>query len=99
KAALTEFHGAHARDAGALAGFVLALVGLLLKPEGRAPLLWVGTSGSFAEAGLPYARGLLRSFGIAPQDFLLAEAPRPLDALRIAEEAAALKTLAAVVVE
>lgn len=99
KAALTEIHGRQARDAGTVAGFVLALVGLLLKQASPAPLLWIGTSGFFAEAGLPYAHGLSRLFGISPCNLLLAEAPKPVDALWIAEEAAALKTLAAVVVE
>lgn len=99
KGALTEIHGRHVRDAGAVAGFVLALLSLLFKQAPLAPLLWIGTSGFFAEAGLPYAHGLLRLFGIAPQSLLFAEAPKPVDALWIAEEAAALKTLAAVVIE
>jgi len=99
KGALTEIHGRHVRDAGAVAGFVLALLSLLLRQAPLAPLLWIGTSGFFAEAGLPYAHGLSRLFGIAPQTLLFAEAPKPLDALWVAEEAAALKTLSAVVVE
>lgn len=99
KAALTEIHGRQARDAGAGAGFVLALTGLLLKHAPAAPVLWIGTSGFFAEAGLPYAHGLFRLFGIAPKDLLLAEASKPVDALWIAEEAAALKPLSAVVLE
>lgn len=99
RAALTEIHGSHMRDAGAVAGFVLALLGLLFKQAPMAPLLWIGTSGFFAEAGFPYAHGLSRLFGIAPQSLLFAEAPKPADALWIAEEAAALKMLAAVVVE
>jgi protein ImuA len=99
KAALTEIHGRHVRDAGTVAGFLLALVGLLMKQAMAAPILWIGTSGFFAEAGLPYAHGLLKLFGIAPKDLLLAEAPKPVDALWIAEEAAALKELAAVVLE
>jgi protein ImuA len=99
KGALTEIHGRHARDAGAVAGFLLALLSLFLKQAPLAPLLWIGTSGFFAEAGFPYAHGLFRLFGIAPQTLLFAEAPKAVDALWIAEEAAALKTLAAVVVE
>ncbi len=99
KAALTEIHGRQARDAGAVAGFVLALVSLVLKQALPAPVLWIGTSGFFAEAGLPYAHGLSRLFGIGPQDLLFAEAPRPVDTLWIAEEAAALKTLATVIIE
>jgi len=99
KPALTEIHGRQGRDAGAVAGFVLALAGLLLKQALLAPVLWVGTSGFFNEAGLPYAHGLLKLFGIAPDKLLLAQAPRPVDALWIAEEAAALKALSAVVLE
>jgi protein ImuA len=99
KAALTEIHGRQSRDAAAVAGFALALIGLFLKQTLAAPLLWIGTSDFFAEAGLPYAHGLLRLFGITPRHLLLAEAPKPVDALWIAEEAAALKELAAVVIE
>lgn len=99
KAALTEIHGRQVRDTGAVAAFVLGLIGLLLKQAPVAPVLWIGTSSFFAEAGLPYAHGLLKLFGIAPKDLLLAEAPKPVDALWIAEEAAALKELAAVVLE
>jgi protein ImuA len=99
KAALTEIHGRQVRDGGAVAGFVLALVSRLLKQAIAAPVLWIGTSGFFAEAGLPYAHGLLKLFGVAPKDLLLAEAPKPVDALWIAEEAAALKELAVVVLE
>jgi protein ImuA len=99
KAALTEIHGRHARDAGNATGFVLALIALLLREAPPAPVLWIGTSGLFAETGLPYAHGLSGGFGIKPEILLLAEAPKPVDALWIAEEAAALKTLAAVVIE
>jgi protein ImuA len=99
KAALTEIHGRQVRDAGAVAGFVLALAGLLLKQALIGPILWIGTSSFFAEVGLPYAHGLLKLFGIAPKDLLLAEAPKPVEALWIAEEAAALKELAVVVLE
>lgn len=96
---MTEIHGRHMRDAGAVGGFVLALASLLMERKLRAPMLWIGTSSFFAEAGQPYAHGLSRLFGIAPKDFLLAEAPKPADALWIAEEAAALKELAVVVLE
>lgn len=99
KAALTEVRGSQARDAGAVAGFTLALVSLLAKEVPAAPVLWIGTSGFFAEAGLPYAHGLSRLFGIDPQRLLLAQAPKPVDALWIAEHAATLKVLAAIVLE
>ncbi|WP_144378615.1 ImuA family protein [Mesorhizobium amorphae] len=100
KAALTEFHGVETRDAGTVAGFALALAGLLLKPtENPAPILWVGTTEIFREAGFPYARGLEANFGIAPKNLLYAEAPKITDALWIAEEAAGLSALSAVVLE
>lgn len=100
KAALTEIHGRQMRDAGAVVGFVLALAGLLLKgsPE-KQPLLWIATGGLFAEAGFPYLHGISRLFGIAGDSLLFAEAAKPVDALWIAEEAAALKRLSAVVLE
>lgn len=100
KAALTEIHGAETRDAGAVAGFALALAGLILKVSDKAlPLLWIGTSEIFHEAGLPYAPGLVRDFGIAPDALLFSEVPKLLDALWVAEEAARLPALAAVLIE
>ncbi|MFE0017290.1 ImuA family protein [Mesorhizobium sp. NPDC059054] len=100
KAALTELHGAETRDAGTVAGFALALACLLLKKtETPAPILWVGTTEIFREAGFPYARGLEAGFGIAPESLLYAEAPKTTDALWIAEEGAGLTALSAVVLE
>jgi protein ImuA len=100
KAALTEIHGAQTRDAGAVAGFALALAGLVLKGQKtRLPLLWISTSEIFREAGFPYAVGLARDFGIAPEALLFSEASKLADALWIAEEAARLSALAAVVIE
>jgi protein ImuA len=100
KAALTEIHGAETRDAGAVAGFALALASLMLKGrKAGLPLLWIGTSEIFREAGFPYAAGLTRDFGIAPEALLFSEAPKLADALWIAEEAARLSALAAVVIE
>jgi len=100
KAALTEIHGRQMRDAGAAAGFVLALAGLLMKrSREKEPLLWIATAGMIAEAGFPYMHGISRLFGIAGESLLFAEAPKPVDALWIAEEAAALKRLSAVVLE
>lgn len=99
KAALSEIHGAETRDAGAVAGFTLALVSLILKQQPRLPVLWIGTSEIFREAGFPYARGLHTSFGIEPGELLFSEAPRLVDALWVAEEAARLTALAAVILE
>jgi protein ImuA len=99
-AALTEIHGAETRDAGAVAGFVLSLVCLLLKQaEDKAPILWIGTAEVFREAGPPYALGLCGRFGISPEDLLVAEVPKLVDALWVAEEAARLKALSVVLLE
>jgi len=100
RAALTEIHGAETRDAGLAAGFALALASLVQKGLDRSrPLLWVGTSEIFREAGLPYATGLARDFGIVPEALLFSEAPKLADALWVAEEAARLTALCAVLVE
>jgi protein ImuA len=100
RAALTEVHGRQVREAGAASGFVLALAALLMKQaDASRPLLWIGTGDMFAEAGLPHLHGIARLFGIAAGSLLFAEAQKPVDALWIAEEAAALKSLAAVVLE
>lgn len=100
RAALTEIHGLETRDAGAAAGFVLALASLLLaQADERLPVLWIGTSEIFREAGLPYPIGLGQRFGIGPGDLLVSEAPRLTDALWVAEEAARLKALSAVFLE
>jgi len=99
KAALSEIHGLETRDAGAVAGFALSLVSLILKEKQGLPILWVGTAEIFHEAGLPYARGLHALFGIEPEQLLFSEAPKLLDALWIAEEAARMTAFAAVILE
>lgn len=97
-AALIEVHAAETRNAGAAAGFVLALASRILHSQ-TLPLLWIGTAELFREAGLPYAPGLADRFGIPPARLLVSKAPRLLDALWIAEEAARLSALGAVVIE
>lgn len=99
KAALSEIHGLETRDAGAVAGFGLSLVSLILKEKQGLPILWIGTAEIFHEAGLPYARGLHTLFGIAPEQLLFSEAPKLLDALWVAEEAARMTAFAAVILE
>ncbi|CAN7215228.1 ImuA family protein [Mesorhizobium sp. LjNodule214] len=99
KAALSEIHGAETRDAGAVAGFALSLTSLILRQEPHLPVLWIGTSEIFREAGFPYARGLHGLFGIEPEQLLFSEAPKLVDALWIAEEAARMTALAAVILE
>ncbi|WP_235984472.1 ImuA family protein [Mesorhizobium neociceri] len=98
KAALSEIHGLETRNAGAVAGFVLSLVSLILKGQAL-PVLWIGTSEIFREAGFPYAKGLQGLFGIAPEQLLFSEAPKLTDALWVAEEAAKMTALAAVILE
>ncbi|MCA0050468.1 hypothetical protein LB577_26555 [Mesorhizobium sp. B283B1A] len=99
KAALSEIHGLETRDAGAVAGFALSLTSLILKQARGLPILWIGTTEIFREAGFPYARGLHASFGIEPEQLLFSEAPRLVDALWVAEEAARMTALAAVILE
>jgi protein ImuA len=101
EAALTEIHGGEVRDAGAVAAFSLALAGLLLNQgeKKRLPILWIGINQVFAEMGFPYAPGLVSFCGISPEEFLVAPAPKLVDALWIAEEAARLKELSAVFLE
>lgn len=97
-AALTEIHTAQTRDAATAAAFALALCAHL--PVGpKRPLLWIGTSEIFREAGLPYAPGLLGGFGIAPESLLVSTVRQLSDALWVAEEAARLPALAAVILE
>ncbi|MER9329508.1 hypothetical protein [Mesorhizobium sp. M0488] len=99
KAALSEIHGTQTRDAGAVAGFALSLTSLILRQAQGLPVLWIGTTEIFREAGFPYAKGLHASFGIQPEQLLFSEAPRLVDALWIAEEAARMTALAAVILE
>lgn len=101
RAALTEIHGAQIRDAGTVTGFALSLAGPILQRAGAAsaPILWIGTTEIFRETGLPYLPGLCGHFGIASEELLVAEVPKLVDALWIAEEAAGLKALSAVLLE
>ena len=100
KAALTELHGREGRNAGAVAGFALGLISLLLKGLSVIePIVWISVAGFFREAGHPYAPGLLQRFGIAPQHLLVAETRKLEEALWLAEEAASLGRLAAIILE
>jgi protein ImuA len=103
--ALTEIHGGEVRDAGAVAGFALALAGLVLKTrkagggENRFPVLWIGAAQGFGETGFPYAPGIAALCGLSPDELLVSQASKLVDALWIAEEAAGLKELCAVILE
>lgn len=96
---LLEIQGSATRDAGAAVGFTLALSRLLATGKRDAPLLWIGTSEIFREAGRPYAPGLAARFGLSAEHLLIAEAERLSDVLWIAEEAARLDALQAVLLE
>jgi protein ImuA len=98
-AGLIEIHGSQTRDAGAVAGFALALASLLLKEKAAGPLLWIGTAGIFSETGFPYLPGLYARFGIGPDAFLFCGPDRLQDTLWIAEEAARLNALSATFLE
>ncbi len=99
-AALVEIHGRETRDAGVVAGFALAMVALARRQATvKAPLLWVTAGETFPEAGSPYAPGILHRFGLPPKALLVAQGRRLEDALWVAEEAAALGALSAVLLE
>lgn len=98
--ALTEIHGRQTRDAGAVAGFTLALCARTRKADSReSPLLWITCSEVIAEAGRPYAPGLIHRFGFSASSILLADIHRLEDALWVAEEAASLSGFSAVILE
>ncbi len=99
KAALTEIHAIESRTSGLSAGFMMALATLAAKVRGNDPLLWIGTSEIFREAGFPYATGMAGQFGLPLARMLFAEAPKLADALWIAEEAARLSMVACVILE
>ena len=98
-AGLIEVHASAVREAGAAAGFVLALLRRLPVMQIAAPLLWIGTSEIFREAGRPYAPGLAEGFGLQPENLLIAEAEKLPDVLWIAEEAAKLDAFLAILLE
>lgn len=86
---LIELHSEAVRDSAATIGFALALSHLRDKiDKANAPLLWIGTTEIFREAGRPHAPGLASRFALAPSRLLVAEASKLVDALWIAEEAA-----------
>lgn len=85
-AGLTELRLEETRDAGAGAGFAVAL-GILAGASVRRPLVWIGERHVFGEAGRASAAGL-RTLGLDPRA-LLVVAPRRLEeAIWAGEEAA-----------
>lgn len=97
-AGLTEIHAPGTPDAGAAAAFVLSLVHLLIDKT-SSPILWVGMAESFREAGYPYPPGMRFLHGIDPARLLVAQADRLADVLWIAEQAACLDGLSAILLE
>lgn len=93
-AGLTEFCAATARDAGALTGFVLAL---LTRGRLAGPVFWIDCGPVGHEAGLLSGQGR-QAVAPGPDGDLLLALPRRLpDALWMCEEAAATPGLGAVV--
>jgi protein ImuA len=96
--ALTEIVSPATRDGAAAAGFALGLASRLVR-ERHLPLLWIGTAEIFREAGFPYPPALGHAFGIGPERLLLGTGAKLTDALWMAEEAAALPDIGALILE
>ncbi len=96
-AGLTEIHLDETRDGGTLAGFALALaIRFGARPD--KPLLWIGDSLAFSEAGLPYWPGLA-GFGLDPSALCIVRTRRLEDAAWAGEEAAASSALTMAILE
>lgn len=95
-AGLSEIHGRLTRDAGAVSGLALALAVLA---AGNGPVVWIATSEMLREAGDPYLPGIAALYGIRPGRLLVAQAARIADVLWIAEEAASLEAVGAILLE
>lgn len=99
RAGLIEIHGESMRDGGAVAGFALGLIALMMTADSCAPLLWIATQDVLRESGRPYAPGLMQRFGIPAARLLMAGSARPVETLWIAEEAANAAVFCAVMLE
>ncbi len=96
-AGLTEIHLDETRNGGTLAGFALALaIRFGARPD--KPLLWIGDSLAFSEAGLPYWPGLA-GFGLDPSALCVVRTRRLEDAAWAGEEAAASSALTMAILE
>lgn len=95
-AGLSEIHGRLTRDAGAVSGLAVALAA---RAAGSRPVVWIATAEMLREAGHPYLPGITALCGIRPGRLLLAQAARLADVLWIAEEAAGLEAVGAVLLE
>lgn len=97
--ALTEIIGRQSRDAAVTSGFAMALATLAARENPDFPVLWIGLTKFFHEAGLPFAPGFTRLFGFCPQQFLLVQPNHIEDALWAAEEAAIQGKFSAILLE
>ncbi len=95
-AGLSEIHGRLTRDAGAVSGLALAFAALA---AGNGPVVWIATAEMLHEAGDPYLPGIAALYGIRPGQLLVAQAARIADVLWIAEEAASLEAVGAILLE
>jgi protein ImuA len=95
-AGLSEIHGRLTRDAGAVCGFALALAALA---AGGRPVVWIASFEMLREAGDPYLPGVAALCGIGAGRLLTASAAKPADVLWIAEEAASLASIGAILLE
>ncbi|WP_246191217.1 hypothetical protein [Aureimonas leprariae] len=86
RAGLAELHGDDTQGVGAATGFALAL-GILFGASPERPLIWIGTTLAFREAGKLHGPGLL-DIGLDPRAFLCVGTSRLADAVWAAEEAA-----------
>lgn len=101
RGALVEVTSGETRDAGAAAGFGLALAGIYCAGNtGKVlPLLWIGTLDVLNEAGMPYLGGLHALLGGGIFRLFLARAGHTAEALWMAEEAVRTAGIGAVLVE
>lgn len=95
-AGLSEIHGRLTRDAGAVTGLALALAA---RAAGTRPVVWIATCEMLREAGDPYLPGIAALCGIRSGQLLVAQATKIADVLWIAEEAAGLEAVGAVLLE
>jgi protein ImuA len=98
---LNEVRAAHTADAGAAAGFALALCALVRGGADQAapkPMLWICEREAGREAGLAHAAGL-KSFGLTPEHLIFAVPRRIEEALWVAEAALETEAFVAIVLE
>lgn len=95
-AGLIELHTRLTRDAGPVSGLSLALAARM---AGRRPVVWIATAEMLREAGRPYLPGIAAFCGIGPGHLLVAQAAKLTDVLWIAEEAAGLDAIGAILLE